>query len=301
MTEENLNPKVNIGKELSSAREKAGLSIDAVQKDTKIQKKYLVAIENNDFDALPGKFYVRAFVKSFANAVGLDGDKFINQYIPEENTPGEVKSNAQPVENQAPTASRAVRPSAEESSARDDKPKLDMRKYLPIGIIVAIVVVVLVVVGFAVAKTHNDSSSSAPANSKVTVSNDDAKKKTTKKKTTKKNTLKQGETKIEAVKNSPSDFTVATGNATSKLDLAATQTSNAVVKVNGNQVWAGTLTAAMGHSVELPKDTKEVNISLTNAPVSSVKLNDKAIVMSAPAQGQSATQRDMNLKFSDNK
>lgn len=296
MTEENLNPKVNIGEKLKSARESAGLSIDAVQKDTKIQKKYLVALENNDFAALPGKFYVRAFVKAFANAVGLNGDQFVRQYLPEENFTGTVKSDAQPVKEQNPTSSRVVRPT---NSAADNQDKIDFRKYLPIGVIGAIVVIVLAVVVFAVVKTHNDSSNAAPANSKVTVSNEDAEKKKTpkKKKATKQNSLKKGETKIEAVKDTTSDFNVQTGDETSKLELGATQAANATVKVNGNQVWSGALAANLNHTVDLPKDTKDVNIALTNAPVSSVKLNDKAVVMSA--QGQSATQRQMNLKFNN--
>ncbi|POH16289.1 hypothetical protein BGL40_00660 [Fructilactobacillus sanfranciscensis] len=186
MTEENLNPKMNIGEKLKSAREKAGLSIDAVQKDTKIQKKYLVAIENDDFEALPGKFYVRAFVKTFANAVGLNGDKFVEDYLPNNNVTGEVKSDAKPVKDQALTASRFVRPTPTET-----KDKMDFRKYLPLGVIAVIVVIVLVVVGFAVVKTHNDSSDSAPTNSKVTVSNDDVKKETCKEKSNKENYLEK--------------------------------------------------------------------------------------------------------------
>ncbi|POH13986.1 hypothetical protein BGL41_02685 [Fructilactobacillus sanfranciscensis] len=294
MTEENLNPKMNIGEKLKSAREKAGLSIDEVQKDTKIQKKYLVAIENDDFEALPGKFYVRAFVKTFANAVGLNGDKFVEDYLPNNNVTGEVKSDAKPVKDQALTASRVVRPTPTETKA-----KMDFRKYLPLGVIAVIVVIVLVVVGFAVVKTHNDSSDSAPTNSKVTVSNDDVKKKPAKKKVTKKTTLKKGETKVEPVKDSTSDFTVQTGDDTSKLELSANRFTTASVKINGNQVWTGSLTPTVGHSVDIPKDAKEVNISLNNAPISSVKLNNKAVVMSAPAQGQSATQRQMNLKFNN--
>ena len=214
--------------------------------------------------------------------------------MPNNNVTGEVKSDAKPVKDQALTASRVVRPTPTETKA-----KMDFRKYLPLGVIAVIVVIVLVVVGFAVVKTHNDSSDSAPTNSKVTVSNDDVKKKPAKKKVTKKTTLKKGETKFEPVKDSTSDFTVQTGDDTSKLELSATRFTTASVKITGNQVWTGSLTPTVGHSVDIPKDAKEVNISLNNAPISSVKLNNKAVVMSAPAQGQSATQRQMNLKFNN--
>src|SRR5699024_5480846 len=48
--------------------------------ETKIQKRYLVAIEQDDFNALPGKFYARAFIKEYAQAVGLDPDEVLQGF-----------------------------------------------------------------------------------------------------------------------------------------------------------------------------------------------------------------------------
>ena len=53
----------DIGDKLRSAREAKGLSIADIEKATKIQSRYLNAIEENDFDKLPGDFYVRAFIR----------------------------------------------------------------------------------------------------------------------------------------------------------------------------------------------------------------------------------------------
>jgi len=63
---------MQIGEILREAREEQGLSLDNIQEMTKIQKRYLVAIEHDDFHALPGRFYARAFIKEYAQAVGLD-------------------------------------------------------------------------------------------------------------------------------------------------------------------------------------------------------------------------------------
>lgn len=63
---------MQIGEMLREAREEQGLSLDQIQEMTKIQKRYLVAIEQDDFHALPGRFYARAFIKEYAQAVGLD-------------------------------------------------------------------------------------------------------------------------------------------------------------------------------------------------------------------------------------
>ena len=70
----------DIGDKLRSARKAKGMSIEDVEKITKIQRRYLTAIENNDFDQLPGDFYVRAFIRQFADVVGLNGKELLADY-----------------------------------------------------------------------------------------------------------------------------------------------------------------------------------------------------------------------------
>lgn len=71
---------MEIGVRLKEAREAKDLSLESLQETTKIQKRYLVAIEQGDFHILPGKFYARAFMKEYAIAVDLDPDELLEEY-----------------------------------------------------------------------------------------------------------------------------------------------------------------------------------------------------------------------------
>lgn len=76
----------DLGQQLKEARLSRGLSLDDVQEMTKIRKRYLEAIESGDYKVLPGSFYVRAFIKTYAEAVGLDPDDLLTehkQHVPE--------------------------------------------------------------------------------------------------------------------------------------------------------------------------------------------------------------------------
>ncbi|MBM9832891.1 helix-turn-helix domain-containing protein, partial [Enterococcus faecalis] len=67
--------ETTIGAKLRQARLDKNISLIELQQMTKIQKRYLEAIEAERFDQLPGTFYVRAFIRQYAAAVGEDGDK----------------------------------------------------------------------------------------------------------------------------------------------------------------------------------------------------------------------------------
>jgi cytoskeletal protein RodZ len=89
-------PLTELGKRLKEAREERNMSLDDLQEITKIQKRYLIGIEEGNYAIMPGKFYVRAFIKQYAEAVGLDPEELFEQYpndIPsaqEEELPGQL-------------------------------------------------------------------------------------------------------------------------------------------------------------------------------------------------------------------
>ena len=60
-----------IGATLQSARTRAGLDIADIEAETKIRAKYLRALEQEEWDQLPGSTYVRSFLRTYADVLGL--------------------------------------------------------------------------------------------------------------------------------------------------------------------------------------------------------------------------------------
>jgi hypothetical protein len=69
-----------IGPVFKEARKKADKSIDDASKETKIAKKYLIAIENENFEIFPGETYLIGFLRNYAQFLGLDSDEIILKY-----------------------------------------------------------------------------------------------------------------------------------------------------------------------------------------------------------------------------
>lgn len=89
----------DLGRQLRDARLARGLSLDDVQEMTKIRKRYLEAIEAGDFKVLPGSFYVRAFIKTYAEAVGISPDELLQEHqdvVPEPEPEPVMEPVAQP-------------------------------------------------------------------------------------------------------------------------------------------------------------------------------------------------------------
>lgn len=85
-----------LGQLLKKARTQRGLTLDDLQESTKIRKRYLEAIEEGNYSVLPGNFYVRAFIRSFAEAVGLDPADVLQLYRVDVPDPP-VETKAEPV------------------------------------------------------------------------------------------------------------------------------------------------------------------------------------------------------------
>ena len=84
----------DLGQMLKKARLEKGITLEQLEEMTKIRKRYLEAIEEGDYKVLPGNFYVRAFIKNYAEAVGLDPNEVLSFYgnaIPPARLEGDIE------------------------------------------------------------------------------------------------------------------------------------------------------------------------------------------------------------------
>ena len=69
-----------IGHSLREARERQALGYPEIESATKIRAKYIRALEEEDFTAIPGDAYIRGFLRTYADYLGLDGDVYVDEY-----------------------------------------------------------------------------------------------------------------------------------------------------------------------------------------------------------------------------
>lgn len=71
---------INIGDLLRQKREEHNLTIEQLSEETKIQKRYLKALEEEKFGELPGEVHVKGFMRNYCKAVGLNPDEIVAIY-----------------------------------------------------------------------------------------------------------------------------------------------------------------------------------------------------------------------------
>ena len=118
-----------IGNSLREARLRQGLDLARAEDDTKIRAKYLQGLEDERFDILPSETYVKGFLRTYAEYLGLDGQIYLDEFN------SRFASAEEPVLASTPT--RRPRQRATESS------------FVVVALAGIVAVALLVVVAFA--------------------------------------------------------------------------------------------------------------------------------------------------------
>lgn len=70
-----------LGQELTRERETRGIPLQEIARQTKINIQYLLALEQDRLDLLPGEFFIKGTIRAYAKCVGLDENQAINLYL----------------------------------------------------------------------------------------------------------------------------------------------------------------------------------------------------------------------------
>src|SRR5205807_4709960 len=133
----------DIGSTLREARMRERIDISEVEARTKIRAKYLRAIENEEWDLLPGPVYAKGFLRTYGDFLGLDSRMLIDEFKRRYERPSDHE----------------IRPSttiARERERRRRTPRFP--SWAPIALVVVVILGVLHAVGTA---THSGSTSSS--------------------------------------------------------------------------------------------------------------------------------------------
>lgn len=274
-----------IGNVLKEARENKGLTVDDIQIETKIQKRYLVHIEAGELDKLPGNFYAKAFVKQYAEAVGLDSAEILSQYkneFPEDKkdlSAHEIYNRAHKMNSQEDLKNKLV----------DNLPKIMVICFVVIAIAAAYLFLMSDSnsndsatteeednVVFVAPEEEQEPNVNEPADAEETEESDGT---TTQADTTKQEIVPvsaEGDTSVYELKNAPAeDF---------KVTLTATDDCWFEVKneSSGESLYNGVVKPGKPVDVAVPADCTEFSISIGNAGGGKVAVNGVEVVYQLP-------------------
>lgn len=112
-----------IGRRLRATREARGLSLEVVEEETKIRRKYVEALEAGQEAVLPGDAYLKGFLRTYGNYLGLDGTALVDEY---------KRAHEHHGDGHASVSAAAQRPrpavSPEEREARREERREERRK-----------------------------------------------------------------------------------------------------------------------------------------------------------------------------
>ncbi|MCA1689166.1 MAG: helix-turn-helix domain-containing protein [Actinobacteria bacterium] len=134
-----------IGAMLREARMRAHIDISEIESETKIRAKYLRALENEEWDLLPGPTFVKSFLRTYAEALGLDAKLIVEEFKLRHERPSEF--DLQPI--------RAT------GAGRERRPK--PRPAVPRWAIGLVLVLALVAALYALGNRNNTPTATPPA------------------------------------------------------------------------------------------------------------------------------------------
>lgn len=266
----------SIGARLRHARLNKNLTLDELQQITKIQKRYLEAIEADAFDVLPGTFYVRAFIRQYADAVGEAGDELVDIFDGKDIPPTSRVKIPDPIQ--------VSRQKAHEGEHKMEKTFWSRLPMIVLG--VAALIIVIVVAAMMLQDNKNNRTITPPSSSVIV---DDSAAKSSESKEEGSSTTETTASTTESEKpkmtltfdgESGSSVSITANEVTTPTILSFQGTNGPCwvgVQANGGYIYQYTLSAGETQQTEIPAGTAAVAITLGASSNVAMTLNDEAL------------------------
>jgi len=92
----------SIGQELKRERGLRGITLREISESTKISLRFLQALEDDQLDLIPGRFFIKGILRTYAKYIGLDEEHFLNKYYEETLLKTEEERKEQKKKKEAP-------------------------------------------------------------------------------------------------------------------------------------------------------------------------------------------------------
>lgn len=273
-----------VGEKLKDARMAKGYTLDDLQQITKIQKRYLTAIEDGHYEVLPGDFYARAFIKQYAEVVDLNGEQLVEEYS--ENIDGETdRKERQSTETYSRLSSDK---SGTWETIKDSSPMI-----LIVVLILAIIVAIYVA-SSQMSGGNGESMINEESQETIFITNDSAsnsenpsdtqdtgeEQNTENNEQTNENEETAQTVEVESTDSTSTSYIVSgesPENQTIELRVPEGGSSWVSISVDGNVEEQGPLQNGQSFEVGFGTDVEEIQLVISYSPDTEVYLNDQLI------------------------
>ncbi len=274
-----------LGTRLKEARLSKGYSLDDLQEITKIQKRYLIGIEEGNYSIMPGSFYVRAFIKQYADAVGLNAEEILETY----------KSELPGTPNNQVSQSITSSPSRRKVSKGPSTKMMEAMPKIIVGLFIIVIIVVIWVLmqskNKAAPDAHDDTPSEIEYDTKVKPIDTEKDKAQTNDKQDSTDSVQEtpDEKQTEEVKQTISAGTIEADGATTSYTLTGADTFKIRIEVSGptfvgirnqqqQELLSDTRVYNVGEVVDFDATSQNyVRIRLGNSSQAKVYINDEPL------------------------
>lgn len=282
-----------IGEKLKEARKAKGYTLDDLQQMTKIQKRYLIAIEEGNYDVMPGKFYARAFIKQYADTVGLNGDQLLEEY-----------TDAVPHTHDEEYVEKVSTDQTRVGKNTENVFLTKVQEYLPTILIGIIAVAIIAAIYFAVIKTNNqgDEEMITKDSAAISISSADSAASEESESATESSEAASEDSEedqgIEVVSStgSATTYSVTGSSEVNTLTLTATGGDSWIsVEADGSTIDAQLITDGSNLETEVPEGTSSLLVIIGNAPATKVNLNGEDI--SYAPEAENSVRQEIEFQF----